>query len=172
MRLLARCIPAALCLLTGCQASTLHLSVKAPSGTNQGRPLYMLVRKVDPKQFAIESYGEVSARVFQPDADVLLSALIYPGTLQRMKVPLPDGAPVAVSFLFTAPDGTWQQFVNAPAPGSLDIELLEGRIRTGTQPAEPREPGGDDASKPPEPPAAPAAPTPPAAKAPALTAGK
>lgn len=164
----ASCLPAALCLLAACQPSTLHLSVKAPSGTNQGRPLYMLVRKVDPKQFAIESYGEVSARVFQPDADVLLSALIYPGTLQRLKVPLPDNAPVAVSFLFTAPDGTWQQFVNAPAPGSLDIELLEGRIRTGTQPAEPRQPDGDGAPKPPEAPTAPKAP--PAAKAPALTA--
>ncbi|RKG90946.1 hypothetical protein D7W82_01865, partial [Corallococcus sp. CA049B] len=135
----ASCIPLALCFLAACQPSTLQLSVKAPSGTNQGRPLYMLVRKVDPKQFAVESYGEVSARIFQPDADVLLSALIYPGTLQRMKVPLPENAPVAVSFLFTAPDGTWQQFVNAPAPGSLDIELLEGRIRTGTQPAAPRE---------------------------------
>ncbi|NOK23445.1 hypothetical protein, partial [Corallococcus carmarthensis] len=152
----ASCIPLALCLLSACQPSTLHLSVKAPSGTNQGRPLYMLVRKVDPKQFAVESYGEVSARIFQPDADVLMSALIYPGTLQRLKVPLPDDdAPVAVSFLFTAPDGTWQQFVNTPTPGSLDIELLEGRIRTGTQPAAPNDPKGDDAAKPPEPPAAP-----------------
>ncbi|TSC25773.1 hypothetical protein [Corallococcus sp. Z5C101001] len=166
----ASCLLAALCLLSACQPSTLHLSVKAPSGTNQGRPLYMLVRKVDPKQFAIESYGEVSARVFQPDADVLLSALIYPGTIQRMKVPLPDNAPVAVSFLFTAPDGTWQQFVNAPAPGSLDIELLEGRIRTGTQPAEPRQPDGDGAPKPPEAPTAPKAPPASGAKAPALTA--
>lgn len=169
MRPLTRWAPVLLGLLTACSPSTLKLTVKAPTGTNQGRPLYMLVRKVDPKQFAIESYGEVSARVFQPDADVLLSALIYPGTLQRMTVPLPDKASVAVSFLFTAPDGTWQQFVNTPAPGSLDIELLEGRIRTGTQPAAPREQEGDDAAKPPEPPAAPKAPD---AKAPALTAGK
>ncbi|RKH18279.1 hypothetical protein D7X75_39695, partial [Corallococcus sp. CA031C] len=155
--MLLRCIPALLCLLSACQPSTLHLSVKAPSGTNQGRPLYMLVRKVDPKQFALESYGEVSARVFQPDADVLMSALIYPGTLQRLKVPLPDDAAVAVSFLFTAPDGTWQQFVNTPTPGSLDIELLEGRIRTGTQPAAPKDSGEGELPKPPEPPAAPKA---------------
>ncbi|WP_434300401.1 hypothetical protein [Corallococcus exiguus] len=164
----AGCIPLALCFLAACQPSTLHLSVKAPSGTNQGRPMYMLVRKVDPKQFAVESYGEVSARIFQPDADVLLSEVIYPGRLQRMKVPLPDNTPVAVSFLFTAPDGTWQQFVNAPAPGSLEIELLEGRIRTGTQPAAPKE--GDDAAKPPEPPAAPKPPPSSTAKAPALHA--
>jgi hypothetical protein len=170
MKLLTRSIPALLCLLSACQPSTLHLSVKAPSGTNQGRPLYMLVRKVDPKQFALESYGEVSARVFQPDADVLMSALIYPGTLQRLQVPLPDKTPVAVSFLFTAPDGTWQQFVNAPAPGSLDIELLEGRIRTGTQPAAPKGEGEEEAPKPPEAPAAPKAAPPKAAKAPALHA--
>ncbi|HEX8704164.1 MAG TPA: hypothetical protein VF815_35355 [Myxococcaceae bacterium] len=129
--------PAALLLLAACQPSTLQLSIKAPPGTNQGRPLYMLVRKVDPKQYAIESYGEVAPRVFQPDENVVMSELIYPGTIQRLKVKIPEESPLAVSFLFTAPDGTWQTFVNTPVPGSLDIELLEGRIRTGTAPAEP-----------------------------------
>ncbi len=131
-------------LLAACQPSTLHLSIKSPPGTNQGRPLYMLVRKVDAKQYAVESYGEVAPRVFQPDENVVMSELIYPGTIQRVKVKIPPESPLAVSFLFTAPDGTWQTFVNAPVPASLDIELLEGRIRTGTAPAEPsKEPAAD-----------------------------
>ncbi|MCY1078689.1 hypothetical protein [Archangium lansingense] len=141
--------PAALLpLLAACQPSTLQLNIKSPPGTNQGRPLYMLVRKVDAKQYAVESYGEVAPRVFQPDENVVMSELIYPGTIQRVKVKLPPESPLAVSFLFTAPDGTWQTFVNAPAPVSLDLELLEGRIRTGTAPAEP--PKGPAADKPAE----------------------
>lgn len=131
---------AALLLLAACGPSTLQLNVRSPPGTNQGRPLYMLVRKVDAKQYAVESYGEVAAQAFQTDSNVLLSELIYPGTLQRIKVKVPEETPLAVSFLFTAPDGTWQTFVNAPVPGSLNIELLEGRIRTGaTAPEPPKE---------------------------------
>lgn len=146
--------PAALLLLAACQPSTLSLNVKAPPGTNQGRPLYMLVRKVDPKQYAVESYAEVASRVVQPDASVIMSELIYPGTLQRLKVKIPEDSPLAVSFLFTAPDGTWQTFVNSPIPGSLDIDLFEGRIQTGTAPAEPPK----EAAAAPEPPKAPKAP--------------
>ena len=145
-------LPPLALLLAACQPSTLQLNIKAPPGTNQGRPLYMLVRKVDAKQYAIESYGEVAPRVFQPDESVVMSELIYPGTLQRLKVKIPEESPLAVSFLFTAPDGTWQTFVNTPVPGSLDIELLEGRIRTGTAPAEPAKDPGKESSedKPPE----------------------
>jgi hypothetical protein len=130
--------PVALLLLAACQPTTLNLRVKAPPGTNQGRPLYMLVRKVDPKQYAVESYAEVASRVVQPDASIILSELIYPGTLQRLKVKIPQDSPLAVSFLFTAPDGTWQTFVNSPVPASLDIDLFEGRIHAGpSAPAEP-----------------------------------
>ncbi|QRO01015.1 hypothetical protein JRI60_19255 [Archangium violaceum] len=140
-------------LLTACQPATLQLRIKAPPGTNQGRPLYMLVRKVDPTQYAVESYAEVSARAFQSDPNVLHSEIIYPGTLRRLQVKVPPESPLAVSFLFTAPDGTWQEFLNTPLPPSLDVELLEGRIQTGAAPAEPPR---EEAKAAPEAPAAPA----------------
>ena len=54
-------------LLAACHPASLQLRINAPPGTNQDRPLYMLVRKVDAKQYAAESYGEVSARVIQED---------------------------------------------------------------------------------------------------------
>jgi hypothetical protein len=139
-------------LLMACGPSTLQLRVKAPPGTNQGRPLYMLVRKVDPKQYAAESYAEVSARIVQEDPNVLYSDIIYPGTLRRIEVKAPEDSPVAVSFLFTAPDGKWQSFLNTPLPPSLDVELNEGRIHTdGAAPAAP--PQDDEAAPPPEAPA-------------------
>jgi hypothetical protein len=124
-------------LLAACQPATLQLNIKAPPGTNQGRPLYMLVRKVAPAQYAAESYGDVSAHVVQPNANVIHSEVIYPGTLRRIPVKVPPDSSLAVSFLFTAPDGTWQSFLSPPFPPSLDIELQESRIQTGLPPTEP-----------------------------------
>ena len=121
----------ALVLCAACQPSTLQLRITAPPGTNQGRPLYMLVRKVDSKQYAAESYADVSARIVQENPDLVYSEIIYPGTLRRLEVPVPKDASLAVSFLFTAPDGSWQSFLNTPLPPSLDVELSEGRIQTG-----------------------------------------
>lgn len=133
-------------LLAACHPASLQLRINAPPGTNQGRPLYMLVRKVDPKQYAAESYGEVSARVIQADANVVYSEIIYPGTLRRLDVKVPQDASLAVSFLFTAPDGKWQEFLGTPLPPSLDVDLREGRILTGAAPAAPPR---EDAKAPP-----------------------
>jgi hypothetical protein len=139
-------------LLAACQPSTLQLRIKAPPGTNQGRPLYMLVRKVDAKQYIAESYAEVSSRIVQPGPDVLYQEIIYPGTLRRLQVKIPSDSSLAVSFLFTAPDGNWQTFLDMPLAPSLDVELHEGRIQTGTASAAPAKEG---AKTPPEVPAAP-----------------
>ncbi|OJH40277.1 hypothetical protein [Cystobacter ferrugineus] len=151
-------------LLAACQPATLQLRIKAPPGTNQGRPLYMLVRKVDPKQYAAESYAEVSARIVQTDPNLIHSEIIYPGTLRRLQVKVPSDSCLAVSFLFTAPDGNWQSFLGTPLPPSLDVELSEGRIQTGTSTAQPSKEGTkappSGAPAPPAPAAPPALPTP------------
>lgn len=120
--------------LVGCAHGSVTLNVTAPPGTNHGRPLYMVVRKVDPKQYSTEGYNDVAAKVVSPDSAVLHSEVIYPGTLQRIQVKVPQDAPVAVSFLFTAPDGSWQLLLNSPVTTSVDIELQEGRIRNGVAP--------------------------------------
>lgn len=124
-------------LLAACHPASLQLRINAPPGTNQGRPLYMLVRKVDPKQYAAESYGEVSTRVVQADPSIVHSEIIYPGTLRRLEVKVPQDSSLAVSFLFTAPDGKWQEFLGTPLPPSLDVDLSEGRIQTGGVPSAP-----------------------------------
>ncbi|MCY1075139.1 hypothetical protein [Archangium lansingense] len=117
-------------VLGGCLPGHLSLSVKSPAGSNEGRPLYMLVRKVDAKQYASETYSEVAARVVDPDESVLQREVIYPGTLQNIRVKLPPESPVAVYFLFTTPDGpSWQVLLEPPVKSSLDIELEGNRIR-------------------------------------------
>ena len=130
-------------LLAGCGPGQVSLSIKSPPGTNMGRPLYMLVRQVDPKQYADEAYSEVASRVGTPDATVLQTAVIYPGTIQRFHVKAPkEGGAMAVSFLFTAPDGNWQMLLSPQQTPSVDVELAVSRIlRDSTDPsAAPSEP--------------------------------
>jgi len=125
---------AALALLSGCSASKISLSIKSPPGTNLGRPMYMLVRQVDPKQYANEAYSEVAAKVGAPDNSVLQTAVIYPGTIQRFQVKAPTEGALAVSFLFTAPDGNWQLLLSPPAPTAVDVELTVSRILSDSIP--------------------------------------
>src|SRR4051812_9486988 len=120
---------AALALLAGCASGHINLSVKSPAGTNMDRPMYMLVRKVDSKQFLNESYPEAAARVGFPDASVLMPpAVIYPGTIQNFEIPVPKDGPVAIYFLFTAPDGNYQFLLTPPLPPSGEVELYQNRI--------------------------------------------
>ena len=121
-------------LLGACAPSHLNLSVRSPAGSNQGRPLYMLVRKVDSKQYASESYSEVASKVVDPDESVLQREVIYPGTLRRVQVKLPAESPLAVYFLFTTPDGAWKMLLEPPVKSSLDIELEGNRMGTGAAP--------------------------------------
>lgn len=122
-------------LLGACAPSTINLNIKAPPGTNLGRPMYMLVRQVDPKQYANEAYSEVADKVGSPDKSVLQTAVIYPGTIQRFQVKTPkEGGPVAVSFLFTAPDGNWQLLLSPEAQSAVDVELTVSRILSDSVP--------------------------------------
>jgi hypothetical protein len=123
-----------LLLASGCGASKVNLSVTSPPGTNLGRPMYMLVRQVDPKQYANEAYFEVASKVGAPDNTVLHTAVIYPGTIQRFQVKAPQDGSMAVSFLFTAPDGNWQVLLSPPLPPAVDIELTVSRILSDSIP--------------------------------------
>ncbi len=156
---------AALLLLSACGPAAINLSVKSPPGTNLGRPMYMLVRQVDPKEYANEAYSEVASKVGAPDDTVLQTAVIYPGTIQRFQVQPPKGGALAVSFLFTAPDGNWQVLLSPPSPNAVDIELSTSRIlRDSVPPAIP----GQGGAPPGEAPAAPGAPALPEMKLPEM----
>lgn len=140
-------------LAAGCGPSQINLSIKAPPGTNMGRPLYMLVRQVDPKQYANEAYSEVATRVGTPDNTVLQTAVIYPGTIQRFQVKAPKDGAVAVSFLFTAPDGNWQLLLSPQQTPKVDVELAVSRILRDSMPTD-----GEEEKAPTEAPADPKGP--------------
>jgi hypothetical protein len=122
-------------LASACGAPHLTVNVRSPAGTNQGRPLYMVVRTVDSKKYLSETYADVAAKVVAPDDSVIETAVVYPGGEKSLRVKIPEETSVAVSFLFTAPDGAWQALLDAPVPRSVDFDLLESRIRTNVNTA-------------------------------------
>jgi hypothetical protein len=126
----------------GCGPGHLSVRVNAPPGANQGRPLQMVVRAVDAKQYLTESYADVAKQVVHPDDSVVETLVVYPGTRTETRVKVPEDASLAVSFLFTTPDGAWQVLLDAPFPGKVDIELEESRIRTDVARRPTRKGGG------------------------------
>ncbi|WP_375759423.1 hypothetical protein [Corallococcus exercitus] len=139
-----------------CAAPSLTVNVKAPAGTNQGRPLYMLVRTVS-KTTMTEGYADVAAKVISPDESVLQTVVIYPSRTKQVKIPLPPEQAVAVSFLFTTPNGAWQALLDVPVPRSVDIELQESRIRTDLPKSVPAQESAPAPAGPPKAPEAPKA---------------
>ncbi|HEX8701505.1 MAG TPA: hypothetical protein VF815_21940 [Myxococcaceae bacterium] len=115
----------------GCVPGQLTINVKAAPNTNQSRPVYMVVRAVDPKAYLSQSYDEVVDKVVSPDEAVLHSSVVYPGRTRQVNVQVPQTLPVAVSFLFTSPDGAWQTLLDAMVPGTVDINLEGSRIQDG-----------------------------------------
>ena len=158
VRLAAGLVTAA--VVGSCAAPSLTVNIKAPAGTNQGRPLYMLVRTVS-KTTMTEGYADVAAKVITPDESVLQTVVIYPSRTKQVKIPLPPEQAVAVSFLFTTPNGAWQALLDVPVPRSVDIELQESRIRTDLPKSVPAQDSEQAPVAPPKAPEAPKAPEPP-----------
>ncbi|NTX03934.1 hypothetical protein [Myxococcus sp. CA040A] len=125
-----------------CAPTHLTINVKSPPGTNQGRPMHMLVRAVDSQRYMTEFYADVAERVVHPDDSVVQTLVVYPGEKTQTKVKIPEESPLAISFLFTTPDGAWQVLLDTPIPGRVDIELEESRIRTDA-PKKKRAPKGE-----------------------------
>lgn len=120
---------AALAVLAGCAGNTTRIVVEAPSTTNGGTMLYMMVRSVNAALVA-ESYEEAAAKLFDEQAggQILSKQPIFPG--ERVTVTFDDDgkSDVAIYFFFTAPDGAWRMALRKPLPEEVVIQLGAHRI--------------------------------------------
>jgi hypothetical protein len=121
---------ASLALLVGCGAKVPTLLVRAPRDVNGGKPVYMLVRAVEEASFSVDSYRSVAARVAAPDDSVVLTEVIYPGTLSSFPLSVPAKGQIAVYFLFRSPTGDWKVLLDKPLPAKPSIELSRYQIKS------------------------------------------
>lgn len=115
--------------LCGCGTSLLLLQVRPAPNTNQGRPLYMLVRAVQRQEYLAESYQEVASKVQAPDKSVLRAHALHPGHRTRLLLGIPSKAPLALYFLFAKPAHSWRLYIEAPVPTLVTVELEDHRIK-------------------------------------------
>ena len=107
---------------SGCIPGYTRLSVTPSLDANRRQPLYMLVRTLERKAYAAESYADVAAKLTEQDASVLRKELLVPGKAKTVYIKHPK-TPLAVYFMFTEPGGTWRLILDPPLPWQLQTEL-------------------------------------------------
>jgi hypothetical protein len=125
----------ALCLLVafsalalasmGC-ATTTKITVHSSERTNNGAPMYMLVRSWDGKPSFGDRYQEVASKTFvePPDATVLATKPIMPGEDKTTVTINSDAAKeIIIYFFFSEPGPNWQVPVRRPLPSEIDVDL-------------------------------------------------
>lgn len=118
----------------GCSSSGVTLQLEAGPDTNGGRPLYVVVRQVEPARFASDSYGEIAHRAFArpKDETVLRTEVLYPGAKRKLRLKDPDPSlPIALYFLFTDPGERWKVKIDPPLPTSVEIRLDSNEVAAG-----------------------------------------
>lgn len=113
-KILARALAAAALMTAGCSKDApppaapaklelLALQIRTLENVNDGRSVRVLVRRVDPKQFANDQYDTVVSLAEHPDDSVLSDQLLRPRSAIRLRLPLEPGVDVGVYFLFSKP---------------------------------------------------------------------
>lgn len=107
---------------------TFTLTVQPSAESNEGRPVYLLVRAVTPQAYVAQPYAAVAALVGQPDATVRHSEVIFPGRVMTVSIPIPENLQIAVYVLFRRPSGGWRYLFDLPSPTSARVVLREDQM--------------------------------------------
>lgn len=109
---------------------TLPIVVRASADSNDGRPVYVVVRVVDEQGFIEDGYAKVAAMVVEPDESVLATLLVFPGTVVVRELEL-EAMPemIGVYGLFSVvEDGGWKVLIE----GEAAVEISVGVSAIGT----------------------------------------
>lgn len=97
---------------------------------NDTRPVYLLVRKVNKKEFLTENYNSVADTVFSDpqDASVLGRLMLLPGQEEKIRVEKPDRDEVAVYVFFSQPGEQWKLLLEKPMKSEYRIHVTNNQI--------------------------------------------
>lgn len=112
----------------GCKHLT--LTIKSMPEANRGKPVYVMVRSVNAKEFLTESYHDVANLLFTdpPDASILAYRVILPGQKQKIRMEKPEKTAVGVYCMFTEPGDQWKIILPQPLHFRYQITLEQDRI--------------------------------------------
>ena len=120
----------------------IELAVHSTRETNDGRPLHVVVRAVDPETYAADSYASIADLVSRKDESVLTTFVVFPGHAAEAALQVSASAPIAVYFLFTKPGKPWRTLIDAPLDRRIELRLARASIEPDEKPDE--KPGEKD----------------------------
>jgi hypothetical protein len=117
-------------LVTAC-TSSLRVGIQSTLNTNEGKPLYVMVRSVGGNTFLSEDYDTVAQKLFSfpRDETVLHRESIFPGKTAEFTLPQPEDTDIAIYVFFTKPGENWRVSVRKPLPGDVLLELGSNNIK-------------------------------------------
>jgi predicted component of type VI protein secretion system len=123
-----------LCLLTGCASrstpETVTFQIKTTEKTNQGIPLYALVKSTDFSHFLSDDYRKIAHQKMIAEADPTCHlACLIPGETKTIRVEKKDDKPIAIYFIFTQPGEEWKYMINEEKVQHAKILLGEKEIK-------------------------------------------
>jgi len=111
-----------------------RLEITAGKDTNQGGPLYVVVRKIDGAGFLAEDYDAIADGLFGEPRDpaVLRKAIVRPGQVVTLEVAreLADGEILGVYFLFSVPGDDWRLAISDPRVSRVRVLLGASGVTT------------------------------------------
>lgn len=105
---------------------------KPDDTTNDGQPVYVVIRTVNKKQFLIEDYDEIANAVYAdpPDKNLLAWHTLLPGKKEKIQVEKPEDAAIGVYALFTKPGENWKVMLKTPLESKYKLMLNQNVLRS------------------------------------------
>ncbi len=122
-----------LLLLVGCssqktEGNPITFQIRTTKETNNGTPLYMIVKETSTGEYLLDDYHELSSQEFWKESDekVMTKKIIVPGKTNKIVVDTPKNAKsMGLYFIFSNPGECWKYIIDNPQ--SKRVKVLLGK---------------------------------------------
>jgi predicted component of type VI protein secretion system len=118
--------------LTGCfetkKSEEMTLFVRTKKATNNGTPLYVVIKETNMAKFLTQDYQEIASQSFwkEEEAANVVKKVLIPGTTNKITLPVPaKDKSLGIYFLFTKPGECWKYIISKPKAEKIKILLGE-----------------------------------------------
>ena len=122
-----------LLLSTGCSSKspTVKFRVKSEKHTNEGQPVYLLVRTIDGSEFVTDDYDTIATlfHTIPTDASIVSKEFIIPGDTKKFVISKPDNKDLGVYCMFTRPNAQWKLLIQKPLKKKYVLLLENNEVR-------------------------------------------
>ena len=104
--------------------------IRPAANSNNERPVYLLIRKVNKMEFMTENYDRIAGKALfnQTDESFLASQIVLPGQNEEITIPMPDKSDIGVYVLFADPGDNWKMIFEKPFKSPYRISVTNNNL--------------------------------------------